>query len=145
MGKSDLEVLDGSPFVVTLNGVDYEWRQHPRNVQRKARARLMGLTVFFESANSEKDEAKKSAIAIDALSQFIDFCDEYCPDMADDIDNIERYVIGSGIEGFSEFVVGVYVKVVEEWLAPWVSGGDDTGKKPKTSSAKSTAKRNTTK
>ena len=144
MGKSDLEVLDGSPFVVTLDGVDYEWRQHPRNIQRRARAKLMHVAGSLARVSSATEDVERGALAFDAVTDICEFCEEYNPAMASDMDAIEAYILKRGVDSFEEIIANVFQPVFDEWLEPWISGGDDTGKKRK-QSATSIKRQNITK
>lgn len=146
MGKTDAEILDGSPFVVTFNGVDYEWRQHPRNVQRRARGKLMHVAGSLANVANATEDLERGALAFDAVSDVLEFCEEYNPAMKADMDSIDAYIMKRGVESFEEIISDVFQPIFDEWLKPWIDGGDDTGKKLiATKSATSTTKQNTTK
>lgn len=128
MGKSDAEILDGSPFVVTFNDVDYEWRQHPRKVQRKIRAKLMGATAILAEMEHVSD-AKRGVMAVDFINELLEICEDYCLEMAADIDSIEEHIRLSGSDSVTMVLTDIYQPLFENWLNPWLDDG--TKKKPK--------------
>lgn len=128
-GKTDHEILDGSPVVTTFNGKRYVWRQQMRREQRNVRSRLMDIAVHVAPIMSAPDIAK-AALSIDAVNMILNLAEDYCPEMLAKIDLIEDSIRRDGLAGTLGIIEGVYQPLVEAWLEPWLrpDGEDDTGK-----------------
>jgi hypothetical protein len=128
-GRTDHEVLDGSPVVTNFNGVRYVWRQQMRREQRRVRSRLMEITARISLYMSGND-ADKLTVSIDAVNMILDLAEDYCPEMATDIDNIEDSIRDEGLTAVAELITGVYQPLFDAWLKPWIKvGGEDAGGK----------------
>jgi hypothetical protein len=129
-GKTDHEVLDGSPVVTTFNGKRYVWRQQMRREQRQVRSRLVAITSAISTFQGGTD-GQKIAMSIDAVNMILDLAEDYCPEMARDIDDIEQAVCKNGIAGVTSIITDVYQPLFEAWLAPWLRvDSEDAGGKP---------------
>lgn len=141
-GRTDKEILDGSPVVTTLDGVRYVWRQRPRREQRKLRDDLLDITVNMAMINDKKTpDQDRVRFIVSTINDIVDLCDEYGPDDMDG-DEVESYVRDNGRDGFQSLINDVYMVLFDAWLKPWMDfGGEETEKKPKPR----TRKRKTTK
>jgi hypothetical protein len=132
MPKTEEEILNGSPFTVTLNGVSYEWKQKPRAQQRKIRSelsQLMPLMVGFDTAG----DIEQASRSIDLVNAVLDFCERNNEAMESDGDSIEAYLREAGIDGMTSVINDVFMPIFKEWLEPYmgVPSKKGAGKKPR--------------
>jgi len=135
MPKTDQEILSGSPFTVTLNGVSYEWKQKSRAEQRRIRSelsQLMPLMVGFEQGG----DIEQASRSIDLVNAVLDFCERNHEGMEADGDAIEAYLRDSGVEGITSIINDVFMPIFKEWLEPYMStpSKKGAGKKKRQSS-----------
>ena len=135
MPKTDEEILNGSPFTVTLNGVSYEWKQKSRAEQRRIRSelsQLMPLMVGFETGG----DIEQASRSIDLVNAVLDFCERNNEGMEADGDAIEAYLRKSGVEGMTSVINDVFMPIFKEWLEPYmgVPSKKDAGKKKRLNS-----------
>jgi len=132
MPKTEEEILNGSPFTVTLNGVSYEWKQKSRAEQRRIRSelsQLMPLMVGFENSG----DIEQASRSIDLVNAVLDFCERNHEGMDADGDAIEAYLREAGVEGMTSVINDVFMPIFKEWLEPYMGAPSkkDARKKPR--------------
>ena len=136
MAKTDAEILDGSPIDITFNGTTYTWRPLNRRKQRRVRARLMGIMAIAADAQSS-GEMVKASVGMEATAMVLEFCEDYHPVMAEDMDSIDDYIDSNPQEGFVSVMRDIFNPLFEAWLKPWLSMDDESGDSKKKTNTKS--------
>lgn len=128
--RTDQDILDGSPITVAFGGQEYTWHQKPRREQRKVRTALLSIAGSLSSieGQTEMDQATGS---LDVINAILEFCEDYNPDMCDDIERIEGHIKAKGMIAFAELIEAVYMPIYTAWLEPWIAGDDKAKKKTK--------------
>lgn len=122
-------VLSGSPIQIEINGKTYEVKQHPRRIQRSARARLLEVTDMVAQLDGDDlTDIGRAAAIIDTVDALLDFCLEFVPAVAEDIDAIEEYIEGDGMQGVTVMLDCLFTPLYKAWLEPWLSGVEQSGK-----------------
>lgn len=122
--KTDSEILDGSPVVVSFDGVEYTWRQKPRRQQRKVRNELANVAGIVFGMGSTDKPSEQVSLSVEVVNAILDFCEDNHPGMADDIEHIEHRIQRGGMESIGSLIQDVFIPIYQAWLEPWIAGDD---------------------